>query len=66
MQNLKWNLIQSEIVRYRLQTIPFPLEKTNITGFIGNICIHIYEDYYGNVGGIQIFANTGVYSTEEK
>lgn len=29
---------QSEIVRYRLQTIPFPLEKTNITGFIGNIC----------------------------
>lgn len=32
---------QSEIVRYRLQTIPFPLEKTNITGFIGNICIHI-------------------------
>ena len=32
---------QSETVRYRLQTIPFPLEKTNITGFIGNICIHI-------------------------
>lgn len=29
---------QSEIVRYRLQTIPFPLEKTNIPGFIGNIC----------------------------
>lgn len=32
---------QSEIVRYRLQTIPFPLEKINITGFVGNICIHI-------------------------
>lgn len=32
---------QSEIVRYRLQTIPFPLEKTNIMGFVGNICIHI-------------------------
>ncbi len=24
---------QSEIVRYRLQTVPFPLEKVQITGF---------------------------------
>ena len=32
---------QSEIVRYRLQTIPFPLEKIKITGFVGNICIHV-------------------------
>ena len=32
---------QSEIVRYRLQTVPFPLEKIKITGFTGNICIHI-------------------------
>lgn len=32
---------QSEIVRYRLQTVPFPLEKIKITGFSGNICIHI-------------------------
>lgn len=31
----------SEIVRYRLQTMAFPLEKVNITGFTGNICIHI-------------------------
>lgn len=31
----------SEIVRYRLRTIPFPLEKVKITGFTGNICIHI-------------------------
>ena len=32
---------QSEIVRYRLQTIPFPLEKIKITGFVGNLCIHV-------------------------
>ena len=32
---------QSEIVRYRLQTVPFPLEKVQITGFTGSICIHI-------------------------
>lgn len=31
----------SEIIRYRLQTIPFPVEKVNITGFIGTIRIHI-------------------------
>ena len=32
---------QREIVRYRLNTVPFPLEKIKITGFTGNICIHI-------------------------
>lgn len=32
---------QSEIIRYRLKTVPFPLEKVKITGFTGNICIHI-------------------------
>lgn len=32
---------KSEIISYRLQTIPFPLEKVRITGFVGNICIHI-------------------------
>ena len=31
----------SEIVKYRLQTIPFPLEKINITGFVGKIGIKI-------------------------
>lgn len=30
----------SEIVRYRLRTVAFPLEKINITGFCGRICIH--------------------------
>ena len=32
---------QSEIIRYRLKTVPFPLEEVKITGFTGNICIHI-------------------------
>lgn len=32
---------KSEIVRYRLQTVAFPLEKVRITGFVGSICIHI-------------------------
>lgn len=32
---------QSEIVRYRLKTVPFPLEKVKITGFTGSVCIHI-------------------------
>ena len=31
---------KSEIVRYRLQTSPFPMEKIRVTGFVGNICIH--------------------------
>lgn len=31
----------SEIVRYRLQTMPFPLEKVQINGFVGTICIKI-------------------------
>lgn len=31
----------SEIVKYRLQTIPFPLEKINVTGFVGKIGIKI-------------------------
>lgn len=33
--------MNSEIVKYRLQTIPFPLEKVNITGFVGKIGIKI-------------------------
>lgn len=32
---------QSEIVKYRLQTVPFPLEHIRITGFVGDITIHI-------------------------
>ena len=32
---------QSEIIRYRLQTVPFPLEKVRITGFTGSVCIRI-------------------------
>lgn len=32
----------SSIVRYRLQTIAFPLEQTKITGFVGNICIRLH------------------------
>lgn len=32
----------SSITRYRLQTILFPLEKTNITGFVGNISIRVH------------------------
>lgn len=32
---------KSEIIRYRLRTIPFPLEQIKITGFIGNVCIRI-------------------------
>ena len=32
---------KSEIVRYRLRTVPFPLEQVRITGFEGNICIRI-------------------------
>ena len=31
----------SEIVQYRLQTIPFPLEKVNITGFVGKVGIKV-------------------------
>ena len=31
----------SEIIRYRLQTVPFPLEKVQINGFVGTICIKI-------------------------
>ena len=40
-QTLEALVEQSEIVRYRLQTVPFPLEKVQITGFTGSICIHI-------------------------
>lgn len=32
---------KSEIRRYRLQTVAFPLEKVQITGFVGSICIHM-------------------------
>ena len=32
----------SSITRYRLQTILFPMEKTNITGFVGNISIRVH------------------------
>ena len=32
---------KSEIRRYRLQTVAFPLEKAQITGFVGSICIHM-------------------------
>lgn len=32
----------SEIVRYRLQTVGFPMERTKITGFTGNLCIRLY------------------------
>lgn len=32
---------RSEIVRYRLQTVPFPLEGIKITGFVGHICIKV-------------------------
>lgn len=32
---------KSEIVRYRLQTVSFPLEKVTITGFVGKICIKV-------------------------
>lgn len=31
----------SEIVRYRLQSVPFPLERVAVTGFTGTIRIHI-------------------------
>lgn len=31
----------SEIIRYRLQTMPFPLEKVQINGFVGNASIKI-------------------------
>ena len=31
----------SEVVNYRLQTIPFPLEKINVTGFVGKIGIKV-------------------------
>lgn len=40
-ETLEALIAQSEIVRYRLQTVPFPLEKIKITGFTGNICVHI-------------------------
>ena len=32
---------KSEIIKYRLQTVPFPVEKVNITGFVGTITIKI-------------------------
>ena len=32
----------SSITRYRLQTILFPMEKINITGFVGNISIRVH------------------------
>lgn len=32
----------SQISRYRLQTVVFPMEQTKITGFVGNIGIHIH------------------------
>lgn len=32
---------KSEIIKYRLQTVSFPLEKVKITGFVGKICIKI-------------------------
>lgn len=32
---------KSEIVTYRIQTVPFPIEKVTITGFVGKICIKI-------------------------
>ena len=32
---------RSEIIKYRLRTVQFPLEKVKITGFIGDICIRI-------------------------
>lgn len=31
----------SEIIRYKLRTLPFPMEGVNITGFQGIICIHL-------------------------
>lgn len=31
----------SEIVRYKIRTVPFPMEGLNITGFQGDICIKI-------------------------
>lgn len=33
---------RSEIVRYRVRTVPFPLEKVNITGFTGDVCIRVH------------------------
>ena len=32
----------STITWYRLQTILFPMEKINITGFVGNISIRVH------------------------
>lgn len=33
--------LKSEIIKYRLQTVSFPLEKVRITGFVGKITIKI-------------------------
>ncbi len=62
---------RSEIVRYRIQTVPFPLEKVRITGFIGTICIHVKGNEtmaryarmlfsFGEYSGIGIKAGMGM------
>ncbi len=40
-ETLEELVTNSEIIRYRLQTMPFPLEKVQINGFVGSICIKI-------------------------
>ena len=41
-ENTLMELVEhSEIIRYRLQTVPFPVEKVRIYGFTGNIGIRV-------------------------
>ena len=62
---------RSETVRYRIQTVPFPLEKVRITGFNGTICIHVKGNEtmaryarmlfsFGEYSGIGIKAGMGM------
>ena len=66
---------KSSIVRYRLQTIDFPVEKVKIGGFIGEITIHILGGEtlaryvrmlcrFGEISGIGIKTGMGMGAME--
>ena len=64
-----------EIVKYHLRTAMFPLEKVNITGFVGTICVHVRGTdtmaryarlllRFGKYAGVGIKAGIGMGATE--
>ncbi len=64
-----------EIVKYHLRTAMFPLEKVNITGFVGTICVHVRGTdtmaryarlllRFGKYTGVGIKAGIGMGATE--